>query len=202
VDGGTTFENVFSSPEGGHNSALLYGQLTTEPVPEPASLLLLRRRADGGRDAHAPRTRGVSSPRVAGSGTPGIAPLGVPVRCLQSPGMPDPSALTQLLWLFILSGVVACIAWTVTHEKCSRNRASWCVRQSENRQRSWWARKWYYLFTCEYCFSHYVSAAIVAVTAFISSCPAGAASASRGFVRLDRQPLHEPVRQAPARHQA
>jgi len=41
VDGGTTFQSVFSSPEGGHNSALLYGQLTTEPVPEPASLLLL-----------------------------------------------------------------------------------------------------------------------------------------------------------------
>ena len=41
VDGGLTFQSVFSSPEGGDNSALLYGQLTTEPVPEPASLLLL-----------------------------------------------------------------------------------------------------------------------------------------------------------------
>lgn len=40
IDGGATFQSVFSSPEGGHNSALLYGQLTTEPVPEPASLLL------------------------------------------------------------------------------------------------------------------------------------------------------------------
>ena len=40
TDGGLTFQNVFSSPEGGHNSALLYGQLTTERVPEPASLLL------------------------------------------------------------------------------------------------------------------------------------------------------------------
>ena len=40
VDGGTTIENVFSSVEGGTNSALLYGQLTTEPVPEPASLVL------------------------------------------------------------------------------------------------------------------------------------------------------------------
>jgi len=80
--------------------------------------------------------------------------------------MPDPSALTQLLWLFILSGVVACIAWTVTHEKVLEEPRDWCVRQSENRQRSWWARKWYYLFTCEYCFSHYVSAAIVAVTGF------------------------------------
>jgi hypothetical protein len=40
VDGGTSFENVFSSVEGGHNSALLYGQLTKNPVPEPASLVL------------------------------------------------------------------------------------------------------------------------------------------------------------------
>jgi hypothetical protein len=40
IDGGTTIQNVFSSPEGATNSAQLYGQLTTEPVPEPASLLL------------------------------------------------------------------------------------------------------------------------------------------------------------------
>ena len=40
VDGGTTIENVFSSAEGGHNAALLYGQLSTEPVPEPATLVL------------------------------------------------------------------------------------------------------------------------------------------------------------------
>ena len=40
TDGGVTFQSVFSSPEGANNSALLFGQLTTEPVPEPASLLL------------------------------------------------------------------------------------------------------------------------------------------------------------------
>jgi hypothetical protein len=40
TDGGVTIENVFSSPEGGTNSAQLYGQLTTKPVPEPAALLL------------------------------------------------------------------------------------------------------------------------------------------------------------------
>jgi hypothetical protein len=41
IDGGVTIQNVFTSPEGANNSAQLYGQLTTEPVPEPASLLLL-----------------------------------------------------------------------------------------------------------------------------------------------------------------
>jgi len=41
VNGGATIQNVFSSPEGGHNTAQLYGELTREAVPEPASLLLL-----------------------------------------------------------------------------------------------------------------------------------------------------------------
>lgn len=39
-DGGTTFNNVFTSPEGGRNSAALYGRITSRPVPEPTSLLL------------------------------------------------------------------------------------------------------------------------------------------------------------------
>lgn len=80
--------------------------------------------------------------------------------------MPLPSSLTQLLWLFVLSGVVACFAWTVTHEKVFEEPREWCQRQSENRARPWWVRKWFYLFTCEYCFSHYVSAAIVLATGF------------------------------------
>ena len=41
MNGGATIQNVFSSPEGGHNTAQLYGELTREAVPEPASLLLL-----------------------------------------------------------------------------------------------------------------------------------------------------------------
>jgi len=42
----------------------------------------------------------------------------------------------------------------------------WCERQSQNRERPWWVRKFFYLFTCEYCFSHYVSAATVLTTGF------------------------------------
>lgn len=43
-DGGATFDTVFKSPEEGINSAGLYGSLAqapTNPVPEPASLLLV-----------------------------------------------------------------------------------------------------------------------------------------------------------------
>ena len=78
--------------------------------------------------------------------------------------MPDPSSLTQLLWLFILSGVVACLAWTVTHEAVFEEVRGWFARQSENRARPWWVRKWFYLFTCEYCFSHYVTALALLIT--------------------------------------
>lgn len=42
-DNGSTFSTIFSSPEGGSNSAKLYGQLRAVPttVPEPASSLML-----------------------------------------------------------------------------------------------------------------------------------------------------------------
>jgi hypothetical protein len=77
-----------------------------------------------------------------------------------------PSLLAQLLWLFVLSGVVACVAWTVTHEKVFEEPRDWCARRSEDRQRPLLARKWFYLFTCEYCFSHYVAAGVVWLTDF------------------------------------
>jgi len=80
--------------------------------------------------------------------------------------MPLAPALTQLLWLFVLPGVVACVAWTVTHEQVFEEPRIWCERQSQNRARPWWLRKFFYLFTCEYCFSHYVSAATVLTTGF------------------------------------
>jgi hypothetical protein len=85
--------------------------------------------------------------------------------------MPHPSALTQLLWLFVLSGVVACVAWTVTHEKVFEEIRGWFERQSDNRARPWWLRKWFYAFTCEYCFSHYVSAVVVLGTGYYLLLP-------------------------------
>jgi len=80
--------------------------------------------------------------------------------------MPLPPALTQLLWLFVLSGVVACVAWTVTHEQVLEEPRIWCERQSQNRARPWWVRKFFYLFTCEYCFSHYVTLLFLILTRY------------------------------------
>ncbi|MFL6200222.1 MAG: hypothetical protein ACJ76J_13665 [Thermoanaerobaculia bacterium] len=62
----------------------------------------------------------------------------------------------QLFWLFILALPVACVAWTVTHEEVFREPREYCVRRSEN-AKSLAARKFFYLFTCEYCFSHWVA---------------------------------------------
>ena len=70
-----------------------------------------------------------------------------------------------LIPLFILSIPVACIAWTVTHEELFREFHEYCVRRSE-RDRSLWSRKFFYLFTCEYCFSHYVTIALLVVTRY------------------------------------
>jgi len=71
----------------------------------------------------------------------------------------------QLLELLVLAIPVACISWTVTHEEIFREPRDYCVRRSQSCQ-SWYARKLFYLFTCEYCFSHYVAAAFLLITRF------------------------------------
>ena len=62
----------------------------------------------------------------------------------------------QLFWLFVLALPVACVAWTVTHEEVFREPREFCERRSRE-SKSLLARKFFYLFTCEYCFSHWVT---------------------------------------------
>lgn len=71
----------------------------------------------------------------------------------------------QILQLFVLAIPVACIAWTVTHESIFREARDFCKVRSET-GRTIARRKFFYLFTCEYCFSHYISAAVLAITRF------------------------------------
>jgi hypothetical protein len=77
----------------------------------------------------------------------------------------DLTLSTQLLWLFVLAAPVACVAWTVTHEEAFAEVRDWLVRRSGG-SRSLFTRKFFYLFTCEYCFSHYVAAAAVGLSGF------------------------------------
>ena len=75
------------------------------------------------------------------------------------------SLTAQLLALFVLAIPVACVAWTVTHEEVFREPREYCVSRSRDCRR-WYERKFFYLFTCEYCFSHYVALAFVALMRF------------------------------------
>jgi hypothetical protein len=65
----------------------------------------------------------------------------------------------------LLAIPVACVAWTVTHEEVFREPREFCVRRSESCRR-WYQRKFFYLFTCEYCFSHYVTLFFLLVTRY------------------------------------
>jgi len=71
----------------------------------------------------------------------------------------------QVAWLFILAIPIACIAWTVTHEEVFREPREYCLERSKN-CRTIGARKFFYLFTCEYCFSHYVTIAFLFFTRY------------------------------------
>lgn len=76
-----------------------------------------------------------------------------------------PTLRLQLLELFVLAIPIACISWTVTHEEVFREPRDYCVRRSQSSRR-WYERKFFYLFTCEYCFSHYIAAAFLLITRF------------------------------------
>jgi membrane protein implicated in regulation of membrane protease activity len=80
-------------------------------------------------------------------------------------GSPSAAGWWQLVWLAVLSLVVACVAWTVTHEEIFREPRDYCARQARERKRLT-SRKFFYLFTCEYCFSHYVALFFVAFTGY------------------------------------
>jgi hypothetical protein len=73
--------------------------------------------------------------------------------------------LHQFAVLLLLALPVACIAWTVTHEEVFREPREYCKDKSE-RSRSIVPRKFFYLFTCEYCFSHYVSAFMLLIVRY------------------------------------
>jgi hypothetical protein len=72
---------------------------------------------------------------------------------------------TQIIWLFILAIPIACIAWTVTHEEVFREPREYCIRRAKE-GRTIAARKFFYLFTCEYCFSHYVTVLMLIITGY------------------------------------
>src|SRR5689334_7110223 len=70
---------------------------------------------------------------------------------------------TQILWLFILAIPIACVSWTVTHEEIFAEIREYCKKCSINKK-TLIQRKFFYIFTCEYCFSFYVAALFLIIT--------------------------------------
>jgi hypothetical protein len=67
--------------------------------------------------------------------------------------------------LLLLAMAVACVSWTVTHEEVFREPREKCKEKAETGP-TLPVRKFFYLFTCEYCFSHYVALIFLAITRF------------------------------------
>lgn len=71
----------------------------------------------------------------------------------------------QVTNLFLLALPIACIAWTVTHEEIFKEPRDYCVKKSQA-CRKLLERKFFYLFTCEYCFSHYITLIFLIITKY------------------------------------
>lgn len=71
----------------------------------------------------------------------------------------------QITYLFLIALPIACIAWTVTHEEVFREPREYCIEKSKA-CKYLFQRKFFYLFTCEYCFSHYVTIAFLIITRY------------------------------------
>lgn len=70
----------------------------------------------------------------------------------------------QAVFLLMLAIPIACMSWTVTHEEVFREPREFCKQRSQTGPLP--KRKFFYLFTCEYCFSHYVTALVLVFTRF------------------------------------
>jgi hypothetical protein len=71
----------------------------------------------------------------------------------------------QITWLFVLALPIASVAWTFTHEEIFREPREYCAARSQICRRIL-ERKFFYMFTCEYCFSHYATIAVLFLTRY------------------------------------
>jgi len=71
----------------------------------------------------------------------------------------------QITWFFLLALPTACIAWTVAHEEVFKEPGDFCIQKSKS-GKSLLHRKFFYLFTCKYRFSHYVVVTMLFITQY------------------------------------
>jgi hypothetical protein len=82
--------------------------------------------------------------------------------------MPQPAIQSlglELLVLVVLAIPVACISWTITHEEIFREPREFFLGRSKD-CKALYQRKFFYALTCEYCLSHYVTAAVLIATRY------------------------------------
>ena len=73
--------------------------------------------------------------------------------------------ISQIFVALALTLAVASVAWTVTQEEIFREPRDYCKRKSETAGNIL-IRKFFYVFTCEYCFSHWVTLFFLLITGF------------------------------------
>lgn len=97
----------------------------------------------------------------------------------------------QVASLLLLGIPVAGMAWTVTHEEAFREPRPCCQKESAQAG-SFVLGKFFYLFTCEYCFRHDVAAGVllrIRLTAAVYGLAGILCCLLRS--RLDGQPVQE-----------
>src|SRR3954466_10538888 len=75
------------------------------------------------------------------------------------------SLAVQIIWLLLLALPIASISWTITHAEIFREPREFWQRKSQECRRLV-QRKFFYVFTCEYCLSHYVTIFFLIVTRY------------------------------------
>jgi hypothetical protein len=73
--------------------------------------------------------------------------------------------IDQIFSLLVLAVAVASVAWTVTQEEIFKEFRQYCAGRSRSAG-SIAGRKFYYVFTCEYCFSHWVTLFFLLLSGF------------------------------------
>ena len=101
----------------------------------------------------------------------------------------------QVLVLFVLAMPVACVAWTITHEEVFREARERCTANSKS-CRQLYKRKFFYVFTCEYCFSHYVGCQLHTsreLVRILSSCASESAVAISAPAHRELSAVNRPM---------
>lgn len=84
-------------------------------------------------------------------------------ECLVSNGVV--TLIEQIFGLITLALAVASVSWTVTQEEIFSEAREFCKDRSVN-ARNIIQKKFFYVFTCEYCFSHWVTLLLLVLTGF------------------------------------